>query len=149
MSTGSGGIYTANADITLYAVWTADSYTLTLMDGATESASTVVAYGSTTNLPVLEKTGYTFDGWYDDAAGTTAVTTETGLPLSGVGTYTDASGQWILTADTSLYAQWTADSYPVYYPTDVAGVDGYNERGRDGRDGRIRHDGYRDGDGRC
>ncbi|MDD4390789.1 MAG: InlB B-repeat-containing protein, partial [Eubacteriales bacterium] len=95
------------ADITLYAKFTADvpdTYTVTLEAGtsnndladitgatnyvATETATEGVSY----TAPVLSQSGYTFDGWFTDAACT--------------GAYVAAVDA--ITADITLYAKWTA-----------------------------------------
>lgn len=63
-----GGSYTANADVTLYAIWTAATYTITFnADGGTVSpASKVVTWGQPYGtLPTPTKDGETFYGWFD------------------------------------------------------------------------------------
>lgn len=59
-------------DITLYAHWTVNSYTLTF-DGnggkPTETSRTVV-YGSPYGtMPTATRTGYAFEGWYTAKSG--------------------------------------------------------------------------------
>lgn len=62
-----GDTYSADADVTLYAIWTVAEYTVTFdADGGTVSpASKQVTYGAKYGtLPVPEKTGETFYGWF-------------------------------------------------------------------------------------
>ncbi len=95
---------------TLYARWSANTYTVTFKDGNTKVSTATVTYGSTYGtLPTRSKTGYTFEGWYTEkTAGskktsTTTVTTPT---------------------DHTLYAHWTAESFTVTY--DKNGGNGSN-----------------------
>lgn len=64
-----GDTYSADADLTLYAIWTVASYTVTFdADGGTVSpaAKTVTLGDKYGELPVPEKTGETFYGWFLD-----------------------------------------------------------------------------------
>lgn len=56
-----------------------------------ETATTV--NGKLENLPTPTRDGYTFDGWFTEADGGTAVTTDT-----------------LFSADTTIYAHWTKES---------------------------------------
>ncbi len=97
------------AATTLYAQWTANSYTVTLnkQSGSGGSDNVSAAYGSA--MPSAEmptRKGYTFGGYY----------TSTG----GSGTqYYNADGTsakaWAETAMTTLYAKWTANVYTVTF----------------------------------
>lgn len=66
-------IYEENAPITLYPVWTANQYTVTLDSngGGAVTPSTVTATydQSLNNLPVPKRLRYVFSGWYDAQAG--------------------------------------------------------------------------------
>ena len=105
---GDGAAWRIAADVTLTAQFTAITYTVTLMANG-ESAGTIdVTYdsyvlGKVNGIPL--RTGYTFAGYYTvDGTG-------------GVRIY-DANGNstgilWTYTAQTALYAQWTANSYFV------------------------------------
>jgi len=90
------------ANQTLYAHWTANSYTVTLdyNQGSGTPASITVTYDSTyANLPKSGKrTGYTFAGWYTAASGGDEV-----LSTNTVN----------ITANQTLYAHWTANPYTV------------------------------------
>ncbi len=63
---------------------------------ATKSVQYNAAYGT---LPSVSRTGYTFKGWYTSATAGTKVETTTKMG----------------TADTTIYAQWTANKYNIVY----------------------------------
>jgi uncharacterized repeat protein (TIGR02543 family) len=85
------------ASITVYAQWTANTYTVTFdgNGGGTPSpTSKSVTYASTYGtLAAVARTGYTLNGWFTATSGGTQVTSATTVT--------------ILAAQT-LYAQWTA-----------------------------------------
>lgn len=91
-----GALYTANASATLYAEWTANTYTVTFdaNDGeAPVPTSMQVTYGSPYDaLATTTRNGYIFNGWFTAAAGESQVTT--GTPVA-------------IAANHTLYAQWT------------------------------------------
>ena len=103
---------------TLYAHWTANTYTVTLdSQGANVSgtASVTATYGAampSVNVPT--KQGYTFGGYYTSTGG-------------GGTQYIKADGtsakNWDKTSDTTLYAKWTAKTYTVTF-TDKVGTGG-------------------------
>ncbi len=97
--------YSNNGNITLYAKWTANTYTVTFDAGAgaTPSPETKdVTYNSTYGtLASTSRTGYTFGGWWTGSGGT-------GSQI------TSASTVAILSAQT-LYAKWTAKTYTVTF----------------------------------
>ena len=115
---GSGTHYNASAtftmsgDITLYAEWTINSYSVTY-DGngstggtaPTDPSSPYLAGATVTvlgNTGSLVKTGYTFAGWNTQA--------------DGLGTsYSPAVTFAIGAANVTLYAEWTINSYSVTY----------------------------------
>ena len=89
------------ANQTLYARWTANGYTVTLdaNGGSVSPDSITVTYGGKyDNLPTPTWTGHTFAGWYTAKTGGTQVTKDTVVSL---------------TANQTLYAHWTANSYKV------------------------------------
>jgi uncharacterized repeat protein (TIGR02543 family) len=105
---------TVTADITLYAKWTqnaAGTFTVTFnADGGTPApaAQNIADGGTVTEPAAMSKTGYTFGGWYKEAACTTAW---------------DFAADTV-TADITLYAKWTqnaAVAYVINY--DVSGGD--------------------------
>ena len=87
-----GEIYSFSADITLYAKWTVNSYTITFnSNGGSTVAPITQPFGSAVSAPTAPtKTGYTFGGWYSDAELTTAYTFTT-MPASNI----------------TLFAKWT------------------------------------------
>ena len=101
----TGGAYTPTSDITnLYAKWTLNTFTVTFNKngGNTPSpTSKSVTQGNTYGtLATCTRTGYTLKGWYTAASGGTKVTSSTIVNL---------------TANQTLYAQWTANTYTVAY----------------------------------
>ena len=79
-----------SADMTLYAHWTATTYTVDFDSQGGDKVDSIIAnIGETvTELPTPERKGYTFDGWFDAAEGGNQVTE--------------------LTSDTkTVYAHWT------------------------------------------
>ena len=106
--TGTNGVWKATTNKTLYAKWTASVYTITYKDqgnttfsGTHESGNpTQHTYGTATTLKGATKTGYTFGGWYKEAACTNKVT---------------SLGATEYTAGLTLYAQWTANTYSVEF----------------------------------
>jgi|GEM_PF-5874911 len=85
------------ADHTLYAHWTANTYTVKFdaNEGTVTSAEQTVTYGSHYGeLPTPTREGYTFAGWFTEQNGGTQVTKET---------------------DHTLYAHWTANTYTVKF----------------------------------
>ena len=86
---------------TLYARFTADTFTLTFdpAGGTCAEASRVVAYGSVYGeLPVPERAGYDFAGWYTASTG--------GARLLATDTVT-------ITANRTVYARWTPAAVAV------------------------------------
>ena len=91
--------YTAN--------WTANKYNITYKDGGDKAFSgahengypTTHTYGTETALKSASKTGYTFGGWYTNSNCTGAAVTSLGATA--------------YTADITLYAKWTTNSYAV------------------------------------
>lgn len=110
----AGGTITISADTILYAVWSANTYTITYdaNGGSTTSSATTsqsVVYGTTwtTNSGAgFSKTGYTLSGWATTTSGSASYSL--GAAQS---TYTTAS-------NTTLYAAWTILTYEVSYKPD-------------------------------
>lgn len=94
-------VFNTLGNVTLYAHWTANTYTVSFeMDGGTADKDSMTitydqVYGT---LPVVQKTGYTFDGWYDAAEGGNLITKTTVVKT---------------TENQTLYAHWTANTYVV------------------------------------
>ncbi len=107
---GSGASYTDGetydftANITLFAQWTANTYTVTFdaNGGSTPvPTSKAVTYDSAYGtLATTSRTGYTFSGWFTAASGGTQVTAATVVNTA---------------ANHTLYAQWTANTYTVTF----------------------------------
>ena len=92
-------------DVTLYAHWSVNSYTLTFdgNGGKPSEASRTVAYGGQYgSLPTATRTGYAFQGWYTARDGGTKVSPSTTMGA----------------ADTTLYACWSVNSYTVSFDSD-------------------------------
>ena len=90
------------ADTTLYAKWTINTYSVDFdSNGGTLITSlTDIPFGTLLSQPTPPiKEGYTFNGWYIDKQLTRS--------------WDFAADQ--VTADTTLYAQWTINTYSVYF----------------------------------
>lgn len=93
-ASGYTGSYTPSGNITLYAIWQANSYTVTFNanGGTTPTASKSVTYASTYGtLPTPTRAGYAFLGWFTAQSGGTQVTASTTVTI---------------TAAQTLYAHW-------------------------------------------
>ena len=93
---------TVTGDITLYAHWTVNTYTLTFdaNGGSTTETTRKVQYGNQYGtLPTPTRTGYTFSGWYTAKNGGSQATQTTTMGA----------------ANTTLYAHWTIKSYAVTF----------------------------------
>ena len=88
------------ADMTLYARWTVNKYTVAFdANGGSAVAAATVEYGQKVTEPAApSRTGYTFNGWF--TAKTGGAKFDFGKPI---------------TADVTLYAQWTANKYSVTF----------------------------------
>ncbi|WP_213413470.1 S-layer homology domain-containing protein [Xylanibacillus composti] len=106
-----GDTFTISEETTLYAVWTPNPYLVTYNgngDDGTGAAPSAVTEGYGTDITVsgntgnLVKAGYSFAGWNTAADG------------SGT-SYPAGSSFTIPASDTTLYAQWKINGYPVTY----------------------------------
>ncbi len=82
---------------TYTAKWNANKHSVTYI-GDTTTTLENVEYGTSINLDPLTKTGYTFDGWYKEAAYTNKVTSMT-MPDNNI----------------TLYAKFTINSHSLIY----------------------------------
>lgn len=103
----AGGTFTLGAgSVTLTAQWQGTPYTLTYdANGGTGGPNAETRnYNESANLSVTEptRTGYSFQGWNTLVNGT------------GTAKATGASFQ-MPAANTTLYAQWTVNTYPLAY----------------------------------
>ena len=93
----AGGSYTANASDTLYAVWKANTYTVSFNanGGSGAPGNQTKTYGKTLTLSSTKptRTNYTFKGWGTSASSTTA-------------TY-QPGGSYTANTAIKLYAIWT------------------------------------------
>ena len=82
-----------------------------------KSASSSVTYGVAISYktPIPFKLGNTFNGWWTSASGGYMVANTNGQVVASVSGYTDASKKWIRAQATTLYAQWTQQSYSISY----------------------------------
>ena len=109
-STGGNKVtspYTPTNNVTLYARWTANKYTITF-DGngvAVTPSTKQVTYGQTYGtLPAPTKPGYTFNGWYNG------------------GNKVQSTDTVDITGNTTLTAQWLGAEYTVYFNPDGGNV---------------------------
>ena len=88
------------SDTILYAGWTSKAYLIKFdSKGGTAVADCKVAHGETIgSLPQVEKTGYTFKGWFMDEDCTIEMTEQS-----------------VISGDMTLYAKWTANVYTVKF----------------------------------
>jgi uncharacterized repeat protein (TIGR02543 family)/uncharacterized repeat protein (TIGR01451 family) len=96
------------ADITLYAKWTLNTYTVTFNSNAGSAVpSQVVNHNATATAPAPPptKAGSTFAGWYVDAALTTLFNFATPI-----------------TADITLFAKWALVSFTAPSPTGTGDI---------------------------
>ncbi len=85
----------STGDVTLYARWAIENYSVTFMDGDVFKAEQTVAYGGKATSVSAEKKGYTFLGWFD-----------------GEKEYDFASA---VTKDMTLTAKWEIVEYSIIY----------------------------------
>ena len=105
---------------TLYAGWTAKTYSITLdREGATTgSTSVTMTYNSSTHSSITmpTKTGYDFGGYWSADNGTgSMVMNASGVLQANVDGYTGAGGIWTKDATCTLYAKWTAKTTTITY----------------------------------
>ena len=121
-------------NLTLYAHWTANPYTITLNNEAATTAgdaSISVTFDASTNLtgtPAITKpakTGYTFGGYYTEVAGGGVQLIDAAgnvnAQAGGDDTYTNSSKQWKYAGSIDLYAKWTQT---INFDQNSATVDG-------------------------
>ena len=95
--------------ISLQATWTANKYTVAFdkQNGTGGSTSAAATFNSAMPaITVPARTGYTFGGYYTAKNG------------GGTQYYTSSGASaknWNITANTTLYAKWTANTYTIIY----------------------------------
>ena len=103
-----GATYSADASATLYAMWTANKYTVTLnqQSGSGGSSSVQATYGSAMPSATMPtRAGYTFNGYFDATSGGTQYYKANG----------SSAKNWDKTANTTLHAQWSIVTYTISY----------------------------------
>jgi uncharacterized repeat protein (TIGR02543 family) len=106
-----GASLTFYGNVTLYALWKPDVYTITYnansaLGAATKSSETYTVGTTGVTLPTvgtMVKQGYRLTGWATTNTGTTALTSP-----------------YVASASITLYAIWTANSYTLYYDSNTA-----------------------------
>jgi uncharacterized repeat protein (TIGR02543 family) len=100
----SGGSYTANASVTLYAKWTAIQYTVTwnANGGTVSPTSNTVNAGSAVTAPTPTRAGYTLSTWRNPLSG--------GDPI-----LVSSGGSYTPTSNIEFFAIWIANTYTVSY----------------------------------
>jgi uncharacterized repeat protein (TIGR02543 family) len=97
-----------NANTTLFAQWTANSYVLAYntQGGSTAPSSSNKAYGAsvTVSASTPTRSGYSFAGWNTAAFGTGT-------------TYVQSDAFTMPDSNVTLYAQWTKTAFTLYYNT--------------------------------
>ena len=105
-----------NQSKTIYAHWTANQYTNTLIynanggSGAPASQTATVTFPNTQSTFTVSstkptRTGYTFAGWYDAATGGNKIGS----------TVTVGSNNYVGNQSKAIYAHWIANQYTVSY----------------------------------
>lgn len=106
----SSSTVTTTIDHTLYAHWTANTYTVTFdaSGGSVSSKTKSVTFdGTYGDIPSPTRTGYTFNGWYSSSASGSQVTSKTKVTTA---------------SDHTIIASWTANVYTLSF--DVNGGSG-------------------------
>ena len=102
---------TESGNKTYYAKWSPKTFDVTLDGNGVDIPSdinvTSYTYGTAVQLPVLEKAGYTFYGWYDNPE-------LTGSPVTAISS-TEMG-------ERTFHAKWTTNTYFIAY--NPAGADG-------------------------
>jgi uncharacterized repeat protein (TIGR02543 family) len=92
---------TVTSDVTLYAKWATNTYTVTFdsQGGSTVSSQTVAHGGKVTEPTAPIWAGHTFGGWYEESGCTNAWDFNTDT----------------VTSDVTLYAKWATNTYTVTF----------------------------------
>jgi len=109
----AGATYNPLSEITLYAHWQEQiEYTVTYdANGGSCKTASATYEGTALTLPTPDnRTGYTFNGWYDAATGGTRIG--------------DAGATYSPSSNITLYAQWTVNSYAITVTTNNAELSG-------------------------
>jgi uncharacterized repeat protein (TIGR02543 family) len=104
-----GSTYSPTQSRTIYAKWTANTYTITYSynnatGGNSTSTSSFTVDGTAITLPVPTRTGYTFSGWFENSGFTGSALGSTYSP----------------TQSRTIYAKWTEITYTITYDRNLA-----------------------------
>jgi len=97
-----GTSYVFNSNLTLWAVWVGNFYSVRFLntDGTTlVNPETYQVGGGSLTLPFPTRTGYTFLGWFSGSSSGTE---------AGIG-----GGSFSPVSDTTLYAQWSVNKFVI------------------------------------
>jgi uncharacterized repeat protein (TIGR02543 family) len=93
---------------TFWAKWTAETYSVSYnADGGTHSSPASYTYGVGVTLTAATKTGYIFNGWFDNANFDGSAVTA--IPANATGA-------------TTFWAKWTVETYSITYFNLVLGT---------------------------
>ncbi len=108
----AGTSYHPTGEITLYAQWQEQiKYTVTYdANGGSCGTASATYEGTALTLPTPTREGHTFNGWYTAASSGTKIG--------------DAGAAYTPSANITLYAQWTVNSYKVTITTSNASISG-------------------------
>ena len=112
---------TMSGDITLYAVWQANSIALTLDKSNSDASGSSNGSGSIdydaasgTITTAATRTGYHVEGYYAEPGCTNKVLEDDGDVINSTVSGYTSSGKWARTTDpTTLYTKWTANTYTI------------------------------------
>ena len=104
--------YTLDKNTELFAQWTAKQYEITFdaTGGTVDPEFITVTFDSEIEtLPTPTRTGYSFNGWFDEAEEGNEYTAET----------------YTVDENTELFAQWTANEYTIFFDDngDTTGIE--------------------------
>jgi uncharacterized repeat protein (TIGR02543 family) len=89
-------------DMTLYAGWLVNQYRMTFVtNGGNAIQPITLDYGSPINLPQINKSGFTFGGWYKDSALTQSYSIPSTMPAESL----------------TLHAKWLVNQYSITFVT--------------------------------
>ena len=122
MSSNSTSLTSADTEMTINnAKLTFDENSCGTLEGTnplyvkkgTTGVLTTVRGTTAGTIPTLTvKDGYSLDGWYD---GDTQVINKNGTTVASVENWTDENGKWLITANKTLKAKCTANTYTIAY----------------------------------
>ncbi len=113
----SDGTWKKTDATTLYAQWTAQTYTITLDangDYQGNGSATATYDSGLSGISLPSRTGYHVEGYYKENTYTNKIANADGT-LCVSTDYTDASSHWTYVGAVTLYAKWTANTYTVHF----------------------------------